>query len=236
MFQTDGRDAESAHSQTVLKRPSDSNVRFLTERQRDGNPPPTGIFAAATRECSGVQSPICPLDMAMEVVNGVEAIRNGGLEEGPVALELSSKVNGENEVIPSITEALQANNGVPEDPSFKTEAHTTSGVETEGATAVAPESKGSAFLKKSESSKAQKDGAGQNGVSGIRKNPRAGLSQSLSFPAKGSLASALRKSPVTVKQAKGDTNNLMNGTGTTNGGNSARKNVVAGKPMSYLHY
>ena len=63
----------------------------------------------------------------------------------------------------------------------------------------------------------QKDGEGRNGMSGITKHPRAGLSQSLSFPAKGSLASALRKSTGVVKQPKGDAKIPANGSEVTNG-------------------
>jgi len=54
-------------------------------------------------------------------------------------------------------------------------------------------------------------------MSGITKHPRAGLSQSLSFPAKGSLASALRKSTGVVKQPKGDAKIPANGSEVTNG-------------------
>ena len=63
----------------------------------------------------------------------------------------------------------------------------------------------------------QNDGGCRNGMSGITKNPGAGLSQSLSFPAKGSLGSALRKSTAIVKQPKGDAKNPANGSEITNG-------------------
>lgn len=54
-------------------------------------------------------------------------------------------------------------------------------------------------------------------ITGTAKTPRVGLSQSLSFPAKGSLASTLRKSPAIIKQTKGDANNPTNGSDVANG-------------------
>ncbi|XP_020268422.1 protein WVD2-like 4 isoform X2 [Asparagus officinalis] len=167
----------------------------------------------------------------MEVVNEVEVeLSNGVSAEDPVAVELNSNVNKENEVVEITSDALQVNSGVLEDPPLTAEGHTSSGVANEG-TASALESKASTVLKKSGASKAQKDTGARNGVAaGLKKNPRAGLSQSLSFPAKGSLSSALRKSPAIVKQAKGDTK-TSDGSETINGGAIAKKTVTERKSM-----
>lgn len=67
------------------------------------------------------------------------------------------------------------------------------------------------------SSKAHKEAVGRNGIAGARRDPRAGLSQSLSFPAKGSLSSALRKSTATAKETKEAAKISANGSEITNG-------------------
>lgn len=54
-------------------------------------------------------------------------------------------------------------------------------------------------------SKAQKDGSGRNGSAILSKNPKAKLTQSLTFPAKSSPASGLRKSAADLKLTSNST-------------------------------
>lgn len=56
--------------------------------------------------------------------------------------------------------------------------------------------------------KTQKNRGGQNGAPVESRNKKPSLSQSLSFPAKGTLASGLRKSITSVKQGKADAKGL----------------------------
>ena len=77
--------------------------------------------------------------MEVEIRNGVD----------PVAFELNLNVNRENVVIDDSTDALQVNNGVPEDPPLIAEDQLlhSSEVGNEGATAVATKSKVSTVSK-----------------------------------------------------------------------------------------
>ena len=75
--------------------------------------------------------------MELEIRNGVD----------PVAFELNLNVNKENEVTDDSTDALQVNNGVPEDKPLIDEGLNSSEVGNEVTTAVAPESKVSTVSK-----------------------------------------------------------------------------------------
>lgn len=145
----------------------------------------------------------------MEVVSDVEIeISNEGLREDLVAFELNSNGKEENELADSNTDSLP--------PTGVTAAD------------VASESKASSIRKKNGSSKTGKI---EGGLNGTRNNPRAGLSQSLSFPAKGYLAGALKKSTAIAKQMKGGTKNPANGSEVTNGGARVRQVIAERKSL-----
>ncbi|XP_008790219.1 protein WVD2-like 4 [Phoenix dactylifera] len=149
----------------------------------------------------------------MEAGNGVELkLENGALAKAPEANEFSSNVNvnEKNEVIENGADAVQASGVLVGDPS-KEDGPKSSGRGNEGSEAIVA-NKASNLSKRTgsdggnrlKSVKTQKDRGGQNGAPVESRNKKPSLSQSLSFPAGGTLASSLRKSTTPVKQGKAD--------------------------------
>lgn len=138
----------------------------------------------------------------MEDANGVVVESgNGALEKDP------ANVNKENEVIDNSATAAEE---APKSEGLSSNATGAIGGERSPAS---PVTKALNASKKTATSKAQKDGL-RNGVAVVAKNQRAGLSQSLSFPARSTLATGLRKSTAVVKPAKPE---------ITNGGSTGRQ-------------
>ncbi|KAJ6813556.1 protein WVD2-like 4 isoform X1 [Iris pallida] len=149
----------------------------------------------------------------MEGVNGVGAVSgNGALEKDP------ANVDKENEVVDNSAAAEEA----PKSEGLG--SNSTGAGEGGGQRAPAPaEAKASNVPKKITKSKAHKDGARNGVAAAVAKNQRAGLSQSLSFPARSTIATNLRKGTVLVKPAKPETTNGGSTSRETNSGAVARK-------------
>ncbi|KAJ6847894.1 protein WVD2-like 4 isoform X1 [Iris pallida] len=149
----------------------------------------------------------------MEGANGVGAENgNGAPEKDP------ANVNKENEVVDNSAAAEEA----PKSEGLSSNL-TGAGGGGGGERALAsPEIKALNVSKKTTTSKAQKDGA-RNRASAAAKNQRAGLSQSLSFPARSTLVTNLRKSTALAKPAKPETANGGSTGRQTNSGSVARK-------------
>lgn len=147
----------------------------------------------------------------MEAGNGVELkLENGALAKAPEADEFSSNVNEKNEVMENGADSVQASGFLVEDPSkedgLKSSGRGNEGYEAVGANKASNLSKktGSDGGNRLKSIKTQKDRGGQNGAPVESRNKKPSLSQSLSFPAKGTLASSLRKGTTSVKPGKAD--------------------------------
>ncbi|XP_038979092.1 protein WVD2-like 4 [Phoenix dactylifera] len=151
----------------------------------------------------------------MEAGYGVELkVDNGTWEKAPEVNRFGSNVNKDNKVIENGSNAVQANGVLIEDPLNEDDLQT-SGAGNEASEAIL-ENKVSNLSKETgsdgdnrlKSVKVQKDRDGQNGAQVKSQNKKPSLSQGLSFPARGTLASSLRKSTTSGKQGKADVKGL----------------------------
>ncbi|KAI0495671.1 hypothetical protein KFK09_021974 [Dendrobium nobile] len=163
----------------------------------------------------------------MDADDGVEMeISNGDFEKAPIAIMvgIGSYGNKDNKITKNGTDELEENGADAKQPNetleVQLQARGANGSElvVEVSTAM-PDNKVSILstkagtdqddnLEKRKAQKRSEDGAGRNDAAVNYKNPKARLSQSLSFPAKSFSAFDPRMSTTAVKQTNVDLNNL----------------------------
>ncbi|PKU80291.1 Protein WAVE-DAMPENED 2 [Dendrobium catenatum] len=178
----------------------------------------------------------------MDAADGVEMeLSNGDFEKAPIAIMVGSYGNKDNKITKNGTDELEENGADAKQPNetleVQLQARGANGSElvVEVSSAMS-ENKVSILstkagtdqddnLEKRKAQKLSKDGAGRNDAAVNYKNPKAGLSQSLSFPAKSFSAFDPRKSTTAVKQTNVDLNNLSanNSEIASSGGPTASK-------------
>lgn len=191
----------------------------------------------------------------MEATDGVELVlSNGDLEKVPIANMLGSYGNKDNKITKNGSDELEETGAdvkqADETLEVQLQARGTNGSEfviedssamTENKVPILSMKAGidqDNNLENTKGRKLNKDGAGRNDAAVNYKNPKARLSQSLSFPTKSYAACGPRKSTTAVKQTNADANSLsaINSEFSSSGGPIASKSrfKATGSPRQSL--